>query len=87
MKKLKLDAESLEVESFATKEQPSFHGTVHGRSDAGSGCWPYECYDTANIACVTIHTACDGCGTGAADDSCACQSTKPNQTECHDCEI
>ena len=88
MEKLKLDVESLSVESFAAKEEPSVRGTVYARSDAVSACWPNECYDTANIACVTYRTACfAGCGTEAVDDTCACQSTNPVQTQCQACEI
>lgn len=67
MKKLRLDVESLHVESFATDEGSGSRGTVHGRSAATGitlclpGCTtspgdPGESYD-------------DSCGGG---ESCSC---------------
>ena len=90
MKKLKLDAESIKVESFATKEQASPRGTVHGHSDAVSNCYPYQCWNTQNSACATYGTACwPYCGSiNTCEASCERRCTMAEgQTECSPCEI
>jgi hypothetical protein len=76
MKKLKLQVETLNVESFPMKAQGEIRGTVHALSNAYSDCWPDACWDTVNSACLTYGTACaPGCsGTTCDDTSCNCDS-------------
>jgi hypothetical protein len=53
MKKLNLDMNMLEVESFQTSHLSSWEGTVHGNDDATEG---------GDTKCGGIHTCGDGCG-------------------------
>jgi hypothetical protein len=68
MRKLKLDIEQLEVESFSVTRDTRAAGTVHGHAEATYGCT--EGYagcaadsvgDTCNVLCSHTHvgTSCD----------------------------
>jgi hypothetical protein len=66
MRKLRLDVETLEVESFHTPPQQSRSGTVHGYDT--QDCPATEWYTCAGETCVgnvrTCWDSCDGfCGT------------------------
>jgi len=73
MKKLKLDADHLTVESFATAEVAAAIGTVHGHGTAGGNtcdavntCGPQTCRDLYCV--IETEFPCGGasaqCGTG-----------------------
>lgn len=57
MKKLGLNVESLEVESFETAERNGERGTVHARSDSS----PDVCYSFGD-ACTAAAHCTTGCG-------------------------
>lgn len=68
MKKLSLNLDELEVESFDTHDEQERRGTVLGRDDSemGSGC------DT-NDVCCGANTVGGACGTsGNCDDLSVC---------------
>lgn len=52
MKKLRLDMDALEVESFDTSGMEYGLGTVHGAQDVSAG---------ANTQCGGVHTCGEGC--------------------------
>lgn len=52
MKKLSLDVNALEVESFPTSWLSNWEGTVHGQDDETAG---------GNTKCGGIHTCGEGC--------------------------
>lgn len=83
MKKLKLDIEAIEVESFATKARTGIRGTVHARTDVYTNCWPYACGDSVNNACATYGTACPPYCTGG-DTGDICNSKR---SACYDCDM
>ena len=71
MKKLALNIEELEVESFDTDGEPRRRGTVEGRemSQEGSGCYTDD-------VCCGARTIGDACGTsGYCDDISVCWGT------------
>ena len=54
MKKLELNVESLEVESFNTAESDGERGTVHARSDSAADvCYSFGDFCTAAFQCTT----------------------------------
>jgi hypothetical protein len=55
MKKLDLDMNALEVESFETSRLGSWEGTVHGQADVTAG---------GDTKCGGIQTCGEGCGGG-----------------------
>ena len=68
MRKLKLDVDTVEVETFAVTGPGGERGTVHANTDTLLYCYSYEptCW---NYGCNTGVTAPDYCPT-AADETC-----------------
>ena len=56
MKKLRLELDALEVDSFQTSWLATWEGTVHGEQDKVSG--------GGNTQCGGVQTCGDGCGGG-----------------------
>jgi hypothetical protein len=54
MKKLRLDLETLAVESFSTARDVRAEGTVHGRAAAGPGSDVYDCHYTVSDYSVDV---------------------------------
>jgi len=63
MKKLKLDLDALQVETFEAERAPRSRGTVQGHATSGGG-GPFEC----QYQCVTGGVSDIGC---ASDFGCA----------------
>jgi hypothetical protein len=80
MKKLRLQVESLRVESFDTREQPRGRGTVQAHDTNGGTCHLSEC--GATYCATNCYPYCPGADT--YQQTCACES-KPSA--CFDCEM
>jgi hypothetical protein len=74
MRKLKLEVQNLEIESFDTAPAASGNGTVEAYATAGFGTDP--CYTCGDTTCIGTHLA-DVCTYGI---TCNCQ-TRPRLTE------
>lgn len=94
--KIRLDLDSLAVESFETSSRDGDRGTVHGNACSDSTCFQIMCtvtnggidngtcnYSCGGEPCQATHINCSGgTGTGGSDyDSCGCPRTN-DQTCC-----
>ena len=93
MKKIRLDLQALNVQSFATAALPRAHGTVRGAQQVGPA--SERCY---TVDCESGMCAASGrCGTSAPDPNCliftagqdTCQATCPDtcQLTCQNCNV
>lgn len=70
MRKVKLDMDSLAVESFATTGGAEGRGTVHGRAEASGDClrtlYQAQCISlTGDLECQCVHTEANQYSCGA----------------------
>lgn len=80
MRKLTLDLDAIQVESFATNPATAARGTVDGQQRQTYGCETWTCPAPTQDTCdqPTCDASCNGgCGTGATCVSCVqtCDAT------------
>lgn len=84
MRKLKLDLDALEIESFETDETAEARGTVEGRNpppvQTEATCGQYTCGN--EYTCAQWYTCANTCA-----DSCNCGGTSLNNTLCPLCFV
>lgn len=96
-RKLRLDIDTLEVESFTTANGTEERGTVHGRATAFCNTVDHTCDGantcgglTCNRAMNSCALSCDACGTykcGGEGDSLVCGSDGSGITGCQTCLV
>ncbi|HEU4882462.1 MAG TPA: hypothetical protein VFT45_09465 [Longimicrobium sp.] len=79
MKKLRLQVESLRVESFTPRQEPSVRGTVQAHHTDGETCHISACGTYCATNCWPYCASAETCA-----QTCACES-KPSA--CFDCEM